>query len=271
MLLDRSLYERLVNHAHHVIGESLEEQIPFPHILIKGVFPTDVFQQLLTAFPSSAYFTKANPKHHTNEYGGSTRQRMNLTEASLDSLSDPQHILWATVRAAFGSAEVRDIIFLKLANGLCRRFGVDREHVATIPAFPRGQLYSETDGYRIAPHPDTREKIVTMQFAFPSDNSLVDVGTEFYSRSFNPMSYLREPRGFTIAKAMPFLPNHAYAFSVLNDIGLKSWHGRSTIPPMNCVRNTLLHIWYAEPDETDRELAAYQKFLRSPVPLRKSA
>ena len=167
MLLDRSLYERLVNHAHHVIGESLEEQIPFPHILIKGVFPTDVFQQLLTAFPSSAYFTKANPKHHTN--------------------------------------------------------------------------------------------------------SLVDVGTEFYSRSFNPMSYLREPRGFTIAKAMPFLPNHAYAFSVLNDIGLKSWHGRSTIPPMNCVRNTLLHIWYAEPDETDRELAAYQKFLRSPVPLRKSA
>ena len=69
MLLDRSLYERLVNHAHHVISESLEEQIPFPYILIKGVFPTDVYQQLLTAFPSSAFFTKANPKHHTNEYG----------------------------------------------------------------------------------------------------------------------------------------------------------------------------------------------------------
>ncbi len=271
MLLDRALYNRLVQHGLKVINATVAEESPFPHVLLQGIFPNDVFQHLLNFYPPTSCFIKANPKHHSNEYGGSTRQRMTLAEASLDTLPDTHHMVWATVRAAISSQSIRDALFSKLASGLCRRFGVSRDQLPQIPAFPRGQLYSETEGYRIAPHPDTREKIVTMQFAFPSDDSLEDVGTEFYTRSLNPLHFFREPRGFSISKTMPFLPNHAYAFSVLNDIGLKSWHGRSTIPPMNRVRNTLLHIWYAEPDETDQELAEYQRFLQTPVVLRKSA
>ena len=271
MLLDRSLYARLMNHIQLVIDETVAEESPFPHILIKGIFPSDVYERLLTDYPPLTSFAKANPKHHTNEYGGSTRQRLALCEAGLNAMSDEQHQLWATVRAAISSREVRDVVFTKLAKGLCRRFKVQPSDLHSIPAFPRGQLYSEVDGYRILPHPDTREKIVTMQFAFPVDESLKNVGTEFYTRSLNPAHYLREPRGFCISKTMPFLPNHAYAFSVLNDFGLKSWHGRSTIPPMGCVRNSLLHIWYTEPDETDQELVAYQDYLNKPVSHRRAA
>ena len=271
MLLDRSLYFHVLEHCLEVIEGTPAEDQPFPHVLLKRVFPEDVYQGLIEAFPPEACFVKANQKHHTNEYGGSTRQRMSLCESSLDSLPTSDHRLWATVRAAIGSKEVRDAIFFKLSKGLCRRFKVDRNELRKIPAFPRGQLYSETEGYRIAPHPDTREKIVTMQFAFPSDQSLAGVGTEFYTRSANPLHLLREPRGFTVAKTMPFLPNHAYAFSVLNDFGMKSWHGRSTIPPMDRVRNTLLHIWYADADDTDRELVAYREFIHTPGPVRKIA
>ena len=271
MLLDRSLYFRVLEHCLDVIEGTPAEDQPFPHILLKHVFPDDVYHGLLEAFPPEECFVKANQKHHTNEYGGSTRQRMTLCESSFESLPTSDHRLWATVRAAIGCTEIRDAIFFKLAKGLCRRFKINSNELRKVPAFPRGQLYSETEGYRIAPHPDTREKIVTMQFAFPSDHSLAGVGTEFYTRSVNPMHLLREPRGFSIAKTMPFLPNHAYAFSVLNDFGMKSWHGRSTIPPMDRVRNTLLHIWYSEADETDRELVAYRQFIQSQVPVRKIA
>lgn len=271
MLLDRALYERIVGHILAVVESTAADNSPFPHILLKEVFPTDVFQRLLACYPPGESFVKANPKHHSNEYGGSTRRRMTLSEAALQTLPDSHHMLWATVRAAISCRQVRDAIFLRLSAGLCRRFHVNQDKLPTIPAFPRDQLYSEIEGYCIAPHPDTREKIVTMQFAFPSDDTLKDAGTEFYIRSFNPLHLLREPRGFNIARSMPFLPNHAYAFSVLNDLGLKSWHGRSTLPPTNGVRNSLLHIWYAEPDETDEELQAYQRFLQLPSVLRKSA
>jgi hypothetical protein len=271
MLLDQSLYNQIIEHSLDVIDSTCEETEPFPHIQLMGIFPDDVYLQMIESFPPSECFVMANLKHHTNEYGGSTRQRMTLCENALSSLPEQDHIFWSTARAAISCTEIRDAIFSKLAAGLCRRFKVKRDELPQIPAFPRGQFYSETHGYCIPPHPDTREKIVTMQFAFPIDDSLNGVGTEFYTRSLNPLHFLREPRGFTIAKTMPFLPNCAYAFSVLNDFGMKSWHGRSTIPPIDRVRNTLLHIWYAEPDETDVELKTYQQILNEPMPLRKSA
>ena len=258
MLLDRGLFQRILDHSCAVIDAAAAETSPFPHAIFAGVFPADVYQQLLDCYPPARCFEKANPKHHSNAYGGSTRQKMCLNETWLADLPAEEHTLWATVRAAISAPEFRNAVFAKVAGGLRRRFGVSAEE---LPAYPRGQLYSEVEGYRIAPHPDTREKIVTMQFAFPADDSLRQVGTEFYTRSLNPLSLLREPRGFDVATTMPFLPNCAYAFAVLNATGLKSWHGRSTIPPTSGVRNSLLHIWYAEPDESDAELAEYQAFL----------
>jgi hypothetical protein len=271
MLLDRSIYLQILQHSLHVIGTVPAETEPFAHISLPGIFPEDVYQQLLQTFPSDACYIKANPTHHSNEYGGSTRRRIQMCETSFQSLPEPTHTLWATIRAAISSVPFRNAIFSKLAAGLCRRFGNSADQLAQIPAFPRGVLYRETEGYRIAPHPDTREKIVTMQFALPGDDSQRHIGTEFYTRSFNPLSLLREPRGFIVAKSMPFLPNHAYAFAVLNDIGLKSWHGRCTIPPMTGIRNTLLHIWYTTPDSTHADLELYQQFLETPQQTRRAA
>jgi hypothetical protein len=117
-------------------------------------------------------------------------------------------------------------------------------------------LFHETQGYSIKPHPDTRKKVVTMQVALPGDDSQRDLGTEFYRRSLHPSDWLREPRGFQVAKRMPFLPNTAYAFSVLNTFSLKSWHGKTAIPGALGERNSLLNIWYQDPQHANRDLVA---------------
>jgi hypothetical protein len=87
-----------------------------------------------------------------------------------------------------------------------------------------------------------------MQIALPADDTQRDLGTEFYRLSMNPLSLAREPRGFEIAKRAPFLPNAAYAFSVLNTLTWKSWHGRTTLEASSGVRNSLLNIWYEKPE-----------------------
>lgn len=257
MFFDRPLYDRTVRHVVAAVESSSTRTEPFPFTLIENVFPDDVYRSALAAWPGADAFAGASKRHHTDEYGGSTRQRMNLVEKSLAELPAGTRRIWTTLRAAIGSPAVKAAVFGKLAGGLSRRFGTSPQEAVEVEAYPRDVLYTEKQGYRIAPHPDTREKIVTMQIAFPPDDRMKHVGTEFYSRSANPLHWLREPRGFVVRESMPFLPNCAYAFSVLNTIGLKSWHGRSKIESIDGDRNSLLHIWYATPDESHEELEGY--------------
>lgn len=267
MFVDRPSLARIVRHIVAIVEQTPVKSDPFPHAFFEGIFPQDLYHSALTAWPAEEAFAAASRRHHVNEYGDSTRRRLNLVEKSLADLPHGPRRIWTTLRAAVGSPEVKRAVFEKLGSGLARRFGTSPADAAAFPAFPRGTLYCEKQGYRIAPHPDTREKIVTMQFAFPSDDRMKHVGTEFYSRSVNPLHWLREPRGFLIREAMPFLPNCAYAFSVLNTIGLKSWHGRCKIDAIDGDRNSLLHIWYATPDDSHSELEGYL----APAPLCRAA
>jgi hypothetical protein len=90
--------------------------------------------------------------------------------------------------------------------------------------------------------------------------------TEFYRRSLNPLSFMREPRVFDLDRRMPFTRNTAYAFVVLNKITLKSWHGRTSIPGEFGVRNSLLNIWYDKVEDGNPEVAEERRLLNSKRP-----
>jgi hypothetical protein len=174
------------------------------------------------------------------------RGRFKLTNASIDRLEGRQRSLWLGVRDALGAPEFKAAVFDRLREGLAFRFGTD-DDVAQLPAYPLPELFRETSGYKIKPHPDTENKLVTMQIALPPDDARGNLGTQFYRRSLNPVDWLRQPRGFKVAKQVPFLPNVAYAFVVLNAKTVKSWHGRTMIKGEVGVRNTILNLWYAKP------------------------
>jgi hypothetical protein len=153
--------------------------------------------------------------------------------------------------------------------------GILRQRV--VPKYPnrrmilvanRRVLFDDDCAYHHAPiltrvDDDTRRKVVTMQIALPGDESQRELGTEFYRRSRNPLTLTRPPRGFTIARRMDFLPNTAYAFSVLNTFRLKSWHGRSTIPDCLGVRNSILNIWYEKAADANPDLIEENRQLES--------
>ncbi len=143
----------------------------------------------------------------------------------------------------------------KLAPGLTLRYGVENSMVQELAGFALPELFREVEGYSIKPHPDTRKKVVTMQLSLASHDGQRDLGTEFFRRSFGPRSWLHAPHGFEAVKKMPFTPNTVYAFSVLNTVLLKSWHGKTVIPGDMGVRNSLLNIWYEKVEHANRELS----------------
>jgi hypothetical protein len=98
-------------------------------------------------------------------------------------------------------------------------------------------------GYEIAPHRDTRSKIVTMQFYLPEDMSKADLGTAVYRQRFFRLKNLVSLKNrFETVKQFSFAPNSGYAFAV----GQRSWHGRETVPMASGERNSLMLIYYAQ-------------------------
>lgn len=251
---DAALTGRMITHMVAAVDAAPLSQDPFPHFVTQGFLPDDVYAQLIDHLPDVDHYEDfAYERHQTD--GVSNRKRFRMASATIDELPTATRRFWYGVRHAFGSRELKDAVYRKLAPGLALRYGVDAGQAAGLAGFPLPELFRETKGYTIAPHPDTRKKVVTMQFAIARDESQRSLGTEFYRRSLSPLAWLREPRGFDTVKVMPFLPNTVYAFSVLNTVMLKSWHGRTSISAGQGVRDSLLNIWYEKVENANPELA----------------
>jgi hypothetical protein len=242
-----------LEHMLAAVARTPAESQPFPHFFVEGLLPDDLYRELIASLPDERlYQAFSYSKHATN--GQSNRGRFGLTSADLDGLHGRQQWLWRGVRDALGSAEFKSAVFERLSEGLAYRLGIAPREAAATPGYPLPELFRETAGYEIKPHPDTRRKLVTMQVSLAADDGQRGMGTEFYRRSLNPLAMLREPRGFDVVKRMPFVPNAAYAFVVLNTLRLKSWHGRTRIDGRCGVRNSILNIWYARPEDGNPEL-----------------
>lgn len=244
----------LVSHMVEAVRAAKAETYPFPHALIADFFPKATYSELLGLMPRSDEYEPFAIRKHQSQDGSSNRLRFRMQNQWLDRLSRAKRVFWYTLRQAMGSQQLKEAVYKKMGVGLAFRFGLDKSHVNDVTGYALPELFREFSSYRIKPHPDTRRKVVTMQISLPRDSSQQHLGTEFYRRSLNPLHMLREPRGFTIAKSVPFLPNSAYCFSVLNNYSWKSWHGRSSLPGNCGVRDTILNIWYLNAVDANLDL-----------------
>jgi len=240
---DENLLKHCVTHMLKQLEAAEVSDDPFPHFVVRDLFPSDVYAQMMELLPDTSNYQLMDKY---NNGAAETRFRMSLEEAHLTTLPAAECTLWRAVRDAIGDPAIKRTVFRKLSSGITFRFGISSSQVDEAPGYPLPELYRELSGYSIAPHPDTRRKVVTMQIALPADNSQAELGTEFYKRSLNPTTLLRFPRGFETIKRMPFLPNSGYAFVVLNKISKKSWHGRDELPSGQGTRNSLLNLYYED-------------------------
>lgn len=245
--------EAALAHMVAAVAAARVDDDPSPHFFVAGILPTDIYDELVDALPEPGLYEAFGYEKHATA-GRSNRGKFALSNESLAQLSGRQQSLWLGVRDALGSPQFKAAVFERLAGGLAYRFGVEREAAAATPGYPLPELFRETQGYTIKPHPDTRRKLVTMQIALPTDASQRELGTEFYRRSWNPLALMREPRGFEIVKQAPFVPNAAYAFVVINTLRHKSWHGRTRLSHASGVRNTILNIWYSDAEKANADL-----------------
>lgn len=229
---------------------------PFSHLYLRDAFPAHIYAQMLDSVPALECFRPDNPakygaaalRFHPASGGApapvSCRYTMPLDDAHLAQLPEPQRDLWTGVSAALKSEELRQRVFSAFAPALCRRFRIDARGLERMAAYPRPTLIRDLSGYWIAPHPDSRAKIVTVQFYLPRDDSQRALGTTLYRRRLlNPRVLLAPSNMYEPVRRLEFSPNTGYLFPV----GSRSWHGREEVPAGAGERHSILLVYYRDP------------------------
>lgn len=219
---------------------------PYSHFYLEKAFPDPVFKRMLELLPPAPAYVADNPRIHTRDDGLVTRNILSLSAVGLERLQEPHRSFWSEIAEPLFSKKLRQVVFAKLSNDLSRRFRLPADQLDSVPAYPKPALVKDLGGYEIAPHRDTRSKIVTMQFYLPKDMSRADLGTAVYrQRLFRLKNLVSLKNRFETVKQFSFAPNSGYAFAV----GQRSWHGRETVPMASGERNSLMLIYYAQPNK----------------------
>jgi hypothetical protein len=233
-----SLAATLRDHLIDRVRASFLLKEPFCHIFMDGVFPAAMYPAILHNLPSRKLYAPLNVRKWVRADGTSTRDQFYLTAENISRLPQESAALWRALVQAVSDGGLKRALFAKLAPDLADRFEVPEQRVPDIECDYEIMLVRDTEDYRIKPHPDGLNKIVTMQFYLPEDESQLDLGTSLFVRQRSLLGST-----FEEVKRFPFQPNSAYAFPVSQSAKRTSWHGREKLTGFTGVRNTLMVLF----------------------------
>ena len=234
--VDPSLRSRVLGSLIGAFEAAERHEAPFAHVHLRGPFPDDVYAEIVARMPPHELYRRDHPYRHRREDGTSTRDVLGLDEGALARFPGPTRDFWDAIAGALSAPELRRVVFEVL--------GTAARLPAPQAAHPRPGLTRDVAGYEIAPHPDSRAKIVTVQLYLARSEDSRALGTTLYRRRLLKLENLRAPRRmYEPAEDVPFEANTGYAFAV----GRRTWHGRSRLPESTRVRSSILLFYYRDP------------------------
>lgn len=212
---------------------------PYPHLQIDNIFPEQMYQQMLTNEIPDEFLKPLYSLNRTLMFDKVTGKRVSDDEMSkqdeahrtlirlssdMPELPDPQRLFWEQA-ATWLLGPVNQIIIEKIKPYLIGRF------MGVIPRLESEVLYTrDTASYALGPHTDTVNKVATLLFYMPADDSLSHLGTSMYIPTANPAFTCdggpHYPfKGFKLVNTAPFKPNTMFGFVKTKN----SFHGVENI------------------------------------------
>ena len=224
--------ERSLQHVVGAIAAAEEFHQPFHHLELTGIFPADLYAEMLEAMPvKQDYRQMSGRSKYTRTADGGTRTKIDLFPEYLRHLPADKQRVWRIVGRVLCAERVREAFRARLAPNLERRFGPDYRSVGM---YPVPILTRDVAGYRIGVHPDTRWKGMTIQLYLPRDRSIEHVGTAFHRADGQ--------QGYQKVKQMAFAPNTGYAFGV----GADTYHSVDPLGPEVRTRDSILLTYFVD-------------------------
>jgi hypothetical protein len=222
-------------HLTDVIARAALAAEPFPHLYLEQAFPADFYAALLRALPELGAYTPISDTETITVKGGYAERNV-CRVRDLEGRSP----FWAEFSAWMYGSAFADRVLDKFSGACLERFGADVKVEYDIDV----RLVRDFTNYSIGPHTDAPQKLASLLFYLPADESMRHLGTTLYAPKDPAFRCEGGPHygfdGFRSVATAPFRPNAMLAFPKL----ARSFHGVESIVERGIERNLLLYNLY---------------------------
>ena len=223
------------HHVLEVVARTRLVEEPFPYFHVEEAFPRAFYARLLAALPPLEAYAPIG-ETGTITAPGSYAQRYILDVRDL-AVRSP---FWAHALPWLSSERLAAGIIGKFRSAWRERFGPDTKVGYRVDL----RLVRDFTNYAIGPHTDAPQKLVSLLFYLPRDESLRRFGTSVYSAKDPTFRCEGGPHygfeRFEKVATAPFLPNSVLGFPKL----ARSFHGVEPIADEGVERDLLLYNLY---------------------------
>ncbi len=202
---------------------------PFTFLDLKDVFPEASYRSIVDHLPETRYFRQYKHPDARLPDGNSARLKLDVTPEGVVHLPRELRAFWTEMHGVITSEAFTWALKEQFRDVLEAQTG---KKIEDLKIHPRGTLFRDIAGYKIAIHPDSPNKAITVGLYFPKDESQAHMGTKFHGRT--------ETGEFYEAKQMSFTPRRGYAFAVTPH----SYHSVSQLDENAGERTSLLILFY---------------------------
>jgi hypothetical protein len=213
------------------------QTFPYPHILVRDVFPADFYRALREHLPpANAYKTLKALGRVSGDYAD-TRVVLPLTPDEVAALAEPYRSFWNETAQWLLGGSFGQIVLQKFRHLLTHRF----ENPSAIKFHHEALVIQDRTNYSLGPHTDSPAKVLSFLFYLPADDTQAHLGTSMYvpkDPSFTcPGGPHHAFEGFRRLLTVPYLPNTLLAFVKTPN----AFHGVEPIAEPNVERALLLY------------------------------
>jgi hypothetical protein len=236
----------------HVLSEVAKAPVasnPFPHFYVRPVFPDEFYRRMLDNLPDTEALTPINETSNVAKVDAAgivrkgrfePRYIADLETLEVEEAAQRRGDTWRSLRSWLPGGRFRDLVVRKFSAGILRRFGGD----VSLQTEVEVRFVRDFTDFSIAPHTDTPEKLVSLLFYLPRDESLSHLGTSLYVPNDPALrcdGTRRHPfADFKRVFTAGFLPNALIGFLKTD----RAFHGVEPIQDQAIERNVLLYNIY---------------------------
>jgi len=213
-------------------------EYPYAHLYVDDVFPEDFYHQLRTNWPSSSSLVSLADTGRVPKGSYPERFILPLLDPDMHTLDENRRIFWSEFGSWFLSERFLNAMIEKFSAQVRARFGDETFRKAY---GAEALVVRDLTNYSIGPHTDAPDRLMSLLFYCPDDDSRTHLGTSIYVPKGAGLGCAGGPHyahhNFRKVKTMEYRRNALFAF-IKSDY---SFHGVEPIGDQAVGRDVLLY------------------------------